>query len=79
MAPVIPKDITFAKNFVELFTNFAVHGTPTPESTKDYPIWPRYDSRGQHYLRMTIPFEVKQYYPLSWKQGVLGAKSPKQA
>lgn len=63
-------DQKFSKSYVELFTNFAVHGTPTPEATNDYPVWPRYDSRGKQYMKLSLPFEVKRDYSASWRQGM---------
>lgn len=73
LKPVTQKDIKFAQTFAKLYTNFAINGNPTPEATENYPIWTKYDSRLQNYMKLTIPFEMKDYYPGSWKQGVPGS------
>lgn len=65
-------DTRFSRSYVSLFTNFIVGGNPTPESTEEYPIWPRYDIEGQNYMRLDLPFEVKQDFTSNWRLGMKG-------
>lgn len=65
-----PEDKRFGEIMVELWTNFATHGTPTPQSSARYPTWPAFKTTNQNYLRLKMESEVKSVYSKSWRQGV---------
>lgn len=64
--PLDEEEEKFSKLFVELWTNFAHFGTPTPEATADYPIWPNYHWKEPLYYVLNEKPTVARDYTLSW-------------
>jgi len=63
-------DKRFTGIYCKLFTNFATYGTPTPEATADYPVWPRYSVEDPKYLRINLNSSVETDYTAAWRKGV---------
>jgi len=67
-----PRDIAFSRTYCELFINFIISGTPTPQPTEKYEIWPKYDIDDQYYMKLAENFRVMSDYSASWRQGMPG-------
>ncbi|ODN03466.1 Carboxylesterase 4A [Orchesella cincta] len=64
-------DITFSRMYCKMWTNFVIHGTPTPEPSENVPEWPTYNTDTQQYMKLALHPEVKTDYMDSWRQGML--------
>jgi len=60
------EDIQFSNFFVKLWTDFATFGTPTPNATAEYPVWPKYHWKEPLYYVLNEKPTVARDYTLSW-------------
>jgi len=62
------EDEVFSDKFIKLWTNFATYGTPTPEATTDYPVWPSYSWKEPYYMVINATPTVAYDYTKQWTQ-----------